>query len=99
MKVGTFIHCRFIRWKETKSAVREDRESQRERERTQETSECPRVRERCEGMQRSSERFREDSGSRKGRERIQDLQDQGRECRGGERVNSAKEKGAAIITD
>lgn len=32
MKVGTFIHCRFIRWKETKSAVREEREPARERE-------------------------------------------------------------------
>lgn len=31
MKVGTFIHCRFIRWKETKSAVREGRERVRER--------------------------------------------------------------------
>ncbi len=55
------------------------------------------MRERCEGMQRSSVRFREDSGSTKGRERIRDLRDQGRECRGGERVNSAKEKGAVII--
>jgi hypothetical protein len=50
-------------------------------------------------MQRSSERFREDSGSRKGRERIRDLWDQGGECRGGERVNSAKEKGAVIIKE
>jgi hypothetical protein len=34
MKVGTFIDCRFIRWKETKSAVREGRERVREREKS-----------------------------------------------------------------
>jgi hypothetical protein len=47
MKVGTFIHCRFIRWKETKSAVREDRESQREREREKSRDERVPARERA----------------------------------------------------
>jgi hypothetical protein len=52
-------------------------------------------------MQRSSERFREDSGSRKGRrERIRDFVGSRTRMQGRrERVNSAKEKGAAIITD
>jgi hypothetical protein len=51
-------------------------------------------------MQRSSERFREDSGSRKGQERIRDFAGSRTRMQGRrERVNSAKEKGAAIITD
>ncbi len=88
MKVGTFIHCRFIRWKETKSAVREDRESQREREREKEVKRRASARAResvargCRGRARDLERIVDRGRDRKG---FEILRDQGRECRGGER--------------
>jgi hypothetical protein len=97
MKVGTFIHCRFIRWKETKSAVREGRGPAREREVKRRAS--ARARESfvrgCRGRARDSERIVDRGRGGKGFE----ICDQGRECRGGERVNSAKEKGSVIIKE